>query len=153
MKKIIIVDIQNEADLIEKYNINVAKHSLINYLLKRAYFTYSEELEIIIHNKCNTKIDIKEKIVEGLKLEYELTIKKHNRNNILQLFLFFLGVFLLFLSTLIHEELVWKEILLISGWVPIWEMINIELFDESKGRKTKKIIEKLLNSNFKIETE
>ena len=126
---------------------------MINYLIKKTiYVNKDEKIEIIIHNKCNTKIDVKEKIIEGLKLEYEQMLKGQERNNILQLFLLFLGITLLFLSTFLNDEFIWKEMLLIIGWVPIWEMVDIELFTESKERKIRRNIERLLNSEFKIES-
>lgn len=153
MKKLIRIDIQNEEDIIEKYNSNIVNHNLIEYILKSSmYIRSDEEIEIIIYNKCNTKIDIKENIINGLKLEYTNTTKEYRRNNILQILLLFLGIILLFLSTLVNENFIWKEILLIGGWVPIWEMVNIELFKESKERRNKTIIKKLLNSEFKIES-
>ena len=153
MKKIVIVDIQKEEDLIEKYNVNIVNHNLISYLIKKTiYVNKDEKIEIIIHNKCNTKIDVKENIIEGLKLEYEQMLKGQERNNILQLFLLFLGITLLFLSTFLNDEFIWKEMLLIIGWVPIWEMVDIELFTESKERKIRRNIERLLNSEFKIES-
>lgn len=40
-----------------------------------------------------------------------------------------------------------KEILLISGWVPIWEMVKIELFPDVQGRIKRKYIKKLLKSD------
>jgi len=34
---------------------------------------------------------------------------------------------------------------LISGWVPIWETIEIELFPDAEGKLKRKIIKQLLN--------
>jgi len=88
MKKLIRIDIQNEEDIIEKYNSNIVNHNLIEYILKSSmYIRSDEEIEIIIYNKCNTKIDIKENIINGLKLEYINTTKEYRRNNILQILL------------------------------------------------------------------
>ena len=151
MKKIIKIYIQNEEDLIETYNADIINHSLIEHILKQSIYTKEKEnIKIIINNKCITKINIQEKILDGLQLEYEHTIKEHQRNNLIQTFLLLLGITFLFLSTLVPEEFIWKEILLIGGWVPIWEMVDIELFKEFKERRTKKIIEKLVNSEFEI---
>lgn len=51
-----------------------------------------------------------------------------------------------FLSTKIQGSGMWKEILLITGWVPIWEMIEVELFPDAYGRRERKLINKLLKS-------
>lgn len=154
MEKIITIDIQKEEDLIEKYDSNIVNHDLIEYILKKSYFIKNNDnIKIVINNKCNTKIFIREKIIEGLKLEYDHTIKEHQHNNLIQILLLFMGITFLFLSTLISEEFIWKEVMVIVGWVPIWEMIDIELFKEFKNRRNKKIIEKLIKSDFEIENK
>ena len=56
-----------------------------------------------------------------------------------------MGIFFIFLSYQINNE-IWKEIFLISGWVPIWEMIELELINDVKDRKRKRILLKLINS-------
>lgn len=152
MEKIIKIDIQNEEDLIEKYDNDVANHNLIEYILKKAMDTKKDEpIKIVIKNKCNTDIFIREKIIDGLKLEYDHQIKEHQRNNLIQIMLLLLGITFLFLSTLVSEDVIWKEVILIGGWVPIWEMVDIELFNEFRGRRIKKIIKKLIQSEFEIE--
>ena len=35
--------------------------------------------------------------------------------------------------------LIWHEVILIGGWVPIWEAIDIELFRDTKERKKEKL--------------
>ena len=49
-------------------------------------------------------------------------------------------------ATLIKEDVIWKEVLLIGGWVPIWETIDIELFSDLEGRRKRIILKKLLKS-------
>lgn len=152
MEKVIRVDIHKEEDLIDRYDDDIVNHNLIEYLLKKAKDIKKDDtIKIIINNKCNTEIFIREKIIDGLKLEYHYYIKENYRNNFIQIALLLLGITFLFLSTLIKEEFIWQEVLLIGGWVPIWELVDIELFSESKIRKTKKIIEKLIKSEFEIE--
>ena len=152
MEKLIRIDIIKEEDLIDCYDNTIVNHKLIEYILKKTAFINKEDtIKFVINNKCNTEIFIREKIIDGLKSEYDHTIKEHQRNNIIQLFLLFLGITLLFLSTFVTEEFIWKEIFVIGGWVPIWEMVDIELFNESRGRRTKKIIEKLIKSEFELE--
>ena len=59
-----------------------------------------------------------------------------------------LGILFIYLSTLIKNGDVWKEIILITGWVPIWKMIEVEILPDVAGRRKRKIIKKLLNSEF-----
>ena len=115
-----------------------------------------EKIKIIINKKCMLEQDCTKMIREGLKEEYNKTLEQRRSNNIKQMWLLILGVALLFLSTLITEDGIWKEILLISGWVPIWEMIEVELFPDVDARIERRIIRRLLKSeivekNIKIE--
>ena len=79
---------------------------------------------------------------------YENISNEYHRTNIIQLALLILGLIFLFFSSLISESSIWKEVLLIIGWVPIWEMVDLELFKDYRGRRKKKIIAKLLSSDF-----
>ena len=55
-----------------------------------------------------------------------------------------MGAFIIFLSTKVPEDLFWKEVLVIIGWVPIWEMFEVELFPDAEERKRRKAIKRLL---------
>lgn len=152
MEKIVTIDIQNEEDLVGIYDSNIANYNLIDYILKKTLYTNkNDKITFIIHNKCNTTLPIKDIIINGLYLEYEHLIKEYKKNTLLQIALLFLGLFFLFLSTILVKESIWHEFLVIAGWVPLWEMIDIELFSDSKNRRKKHIIEKLLKSEFNIE--
>lgn len=152
MEKIITIDIQKEEDLVEVYNDEVINNNLIDYIFKKTLYTKKEDnIKFIISNKCNTKLPIKDIIIKGLKLEHEHLTKEFERNNFIQILLLLMGLTFLFLSTFINEESIWKEFLVIAGWVPIWEMIDIALFKDIKNRRKKKIIERLVNSDFEIE--
>lgn len=148
MEKEIIVDILNEKDLIEKYNSESINKKLIEYVIKEAkYVKDYEKINIVINNKCNTKINLEEKLIEGLKFEFEQVSRESHRNNIIQVTLILLGIIFIFLSSLIAETYIWKEIILIIGWVPIWEAVDLELFRDFSGRRRKNIIAKLLSSD------
>ena len=85
-------------------------------------------------------------IENGLKQEYEKSKKIYHITNIKQLLLSLLGIIFLFLSTLIQEDIIWKEVLLIGGWVPIWEAIELELFSDSEERRKRMILKNLLKT-------
>lgn len=148
MEKVINVDILKEEDLLEKYNVKRANKNLIEYLIKESrYVEDYEKITVLVNNKCKTKIDIIEKITEGLKDEYDKVSREYHRNNIIQIALIILGIVFLFISSLIDESVIWKEVVLIIGWVPIWEAVDLELFRDFSGRRRKKIIAKLLSSD------
>lgn len=147
MKKNIKIDILNKIDLVERYNEDKVSRNLIEYIIKEARIINKDnKIELVINKNSNIKVDCKRLIINGLKEEYAISKKQHHNNNIKQIYLLVLGVILLFVSTCIKADVIWKEILLISGWVPIWEMVEVELFPDVEGRIRRKIIKKLLAS-------
>ncbi len=146
MEKIIEIDLNNKYDLIDKYNEKKVTHEIIEYIIKQAKPIKNRRTKIIINNKCKIDKDISKLIKEGLEEEYDRSLEEHNTNNIKQILFLILGITFIFLSTLIDEGVIWKEVLLISGWVPIWEMIEVELFPDVDGRRKRLLIKKILNS-------
>ena len=148
MEKIIEIDLHDKYDLVEKYNENKISNELIKYIIKEAIpIRKNEKIKIVINVKCNNiNRDCKEFLKEGLIEEYNKSIQEHKITDIKQICLLILGIVFLFLTSNINNEVIWKEILLITGWVPIWEVIDLELFSNTKGKGKIKIINKLLNS-------
>ena len=146
MEKVIKIDLLNENDILNIYDEDKLSNNLLEYIIKESlYIKKNDKIKIIIDNKCNTKIKYKDMLINAFKDEYKHNLKIHNRTNIIQLILFIMGIFFIFLSYQINNE-IWKEIFLISGWVPIWEMIELELINDVKDRKRKRILLKLINS-------
>ena len=106
----------------------------------------NDSIRIEINKDCKTDYNVESLIKKGLISEYEKNIKEFERNNIIQLLLLIFGVLFIFISSLISETSIWKEVILIIGWVPIWEMVDLELFKDFRGIKEKKIITRLLSS-------
>lgn len=147
MEKTIEIDLNNKYNLIDKYNEKKLSNEFIEYIIKQTVsIKESRNIKIIINKKCDIDQDITNLIKEGLKEEYNKSLEERHRNNIKQFIFFILGVIFIFLSTLVEKGIIWKEILLISGWVPIWEMIEVQIFPDVDGSKKRKIIKKLLNS-------
>ena len=152
MEKTIKLDITNAENLLERYNGDIINHKLIEYIINKSFYTgKNDKIKIIINNKIKTEIDIKEMIIKSLKEEYIKIEKEYYRNNFIQIVLLILGSIILFLSTLFSQNFILIEILVIGGWVPIWEVMNIELFSDFKGRRKKLIILKLIESEFIIQ--
>lgn len=145
MQENIVIDLVNKINLVDKYNENKISKDLIEYLItEMSYIRKREKVKIIVNKKCEIEQNCKEMIQEGLKQEYKRSIRRHHIRNVKQIALFLLGILLIFLSTLIPEKFIWKEIVLISGWVPIWEMVELELFSDAQARKRRFFIRKLL---------
>ena len=151
MLKTIDVDLPNKEDFLEKYNQKKVANAFLEYLIKEAKNVAKKD-ELILNIKVNFRhdLDIEEMLIRALNEEYINTVNDHYYNNLFQILLFFIGLFFLSLSTSFEDGILWKEILLIGGWVPIWEMIELELFNDVRGRKRKNIIKKLINSEINI---
>lgn len=146
MNKIIEIDIIDKNDFLDKYNQKMVSISLIEYIVKQAMIMGNQDkIKIVINKKCQIEKECSKMLQEGLKEEYNRSLKKHHNTNMKQIGLLLLGILLLFISRTIDDTVIWKEVLLISGWVPIWEMIELELFPDAEGRLKRRVINKLLN--------
>lgn len=147
MEEIIEISINNKYDLIDKYNDKKVSNNLLKYIIKQTILLEkNKKIKILINKKLDTDINSVELIKEGLKEEHKRSIEDRNRNNIKQIILLLLGMFFIFIATRIEKIGMWREIILITGWVPIWEMVKIELFSDVYGRRKRKIIKRLLKS-------
>ena len=145
MEKIIEIDIVDKSDLVEKYNDDRLSKELLEFILKEATFiTRKDKVKIVINNKCSALNSVNI-IKEGLKDEYAKNLKLWHIMNYKQLFLLVIGLIFLFLSSLIGDAFIWKELLLIGGWVPIWEVVDIELISDIESKRRRIILKQLLN--------
>lgn len=146
--KVIEIDITNKEDLYEKYNKKVVSKDLINYMVESIpHFKKSDKLKIVINNSTNEKINCTKLIKDGLNNEYNKSLLKYHKTNIVQLIYLIIGIIALILSTLVNVT-IFKEIILIGAWVLIWEMIELELFSDTQEKKKRIILKKLLDSEF-----
>ena len=147
MEKIIEIDLLELDDLLERYNRKKVSLSLIEYIIKQTpNFKKNDNLKIIINTKIKD-IDCVSLIKEGLKEEYNNNLKKHFYNDIIQIIYLIIGVAIIFIYTLLKQSIA-KELVLISGWVFIWSVVELELFSDSESRKRRIILNKLLLSEF-----
>ena len=152
MEKILEIDLVEENDLVEKYNRKVVSKELIKYMIESTpCFKRKDNIKIVINNGINNIDKCTPLIIEGLKKEYDNNIFKRRRNNLMQIALLFFGVIAIFISTLINLTII-KELVLIGGWVLIWEMVESEVFEDVSNRKKIMILRKLLDSEI-IENE
>lgn len=143
--KSIIVNIRREKDLYEKYS-NEVSSELIKYLIDEA--KAKDDVEIIV----NTKLDIKniDKLVkQGLEdsIKDIRTLDKFYDNK--QIILFIVGIIFLIISTLTKPEII-KELILIIGWIAVWEVLDIAINIDSKQKHNKKIVNKLINCKITV---
>ena len=150
MNKTVTITINSKKDLFDVYNTKEINEKLIAHLIKEAaYITTKDNLTIKIINKTKGNMNITNLIKYRLKREYDSVIFEHHKNNLTQFILFIIGVTILVIAKL-YNHLIWHDVLVIIGWVPIWEMVDIEIFDNINEKRLKKVINKLLASKFII---
>ena len=146
MEKVIEIDLICNDDLYEKYNRKIVSNDLVNYIITSAYNTKKKDkIKIIINNSIG--ISSVSLIKEGLKKEYEKSYLIYYKNNIVQIIYLLIGIIALFVSSIMDGN-IFKEIILIGGWVLIWEMIELEIFSDVKEKRKRIILKKILNSEF-----
>lgn len=145
MEKIIEIDLTKEEDLFEKYNQKQLSNELIEYILKEASLRLNKEdtITIIINNYTNNQ-NIKELLETKFKNEYNMTALKQMRNLFVQLVYLLVGMLALFISAMVKDT-IFKEIVLIGGWVLIWYMVEIGIFSDNELRRKRKLLKRLLN--------
>lgn len=143
--KNIVVNIRREKDLYEKYS-NEVSTELLEYLIEEAKL--NKEIEVTI----NTKLDIKnidKLIIKGLEdlcNDNKIVDKIYDKK---QIILFVVGIIFLIISTLTKPEII-KELVLIIGWIAVWEVLDITINIDSKYKRRKKAIKKLLNCKITV---
>ena len=143
--KIIKVDLDRKFDFLRKYNDKKVSNKLLEYIIDQiGTYKESDKVKIVLNKRCELDVNAIRLIKDGLKEEYKKSIDLRDQNNLKQLWMLAMGVIFLFLSTKISDTSIWKEVLVIIGWVPIWEMIEVELFPDAIERKRRKAIKKLL---------
>lgn len=153
MEEIVEINIKNKQDLVSKYNEQKLSDSLLKYILKETmHIKYGKNIKIVINKKCEINDNIEKIIKNGLEDEYNRSIENRNRTNEKQFIFLLLGILFIFISTLI-SSLVWKEVILITGWVPIWKMLEIELIPDVYARRKRMIIKKILKSEIEVKDE
>lgn len=143
--KSILVNIRKEQDLYDTYS-NRVSNELIQYLVEEA--KTKDDIEIIINTELRIE-NIDSLIKEGLERYYKSTklIDRFYDNK--QIILFIIGMLFLIFSTVTKPEVI-KELILIMGWVAVWEVLDIVINVDSKQKFNRKIIKKLINCKIKV---
>lgn len=147
MEKILEINLSEPSDFLEKYNKKLISRELLVYIINQvSYLNSKDKVKIIIHRQCRMPDDYIGLLKENLRREYLFYQKRIHFDNILQVVFLICGFILLFLSHILKHAEILEEILLIGGWVFIWEMVEMELFTDSKHNHNCRVIKKILKS-------
>lgn len=133
------VELSDLNNIFNQYNHDFLSDDLSKYLYNCCTYTKPlESITIEIKSHINLPDSDKEKIRQTIIKNYnfylnkEKKIKKHD--NLKKIFLSFIGVCLIYLTKILNnlDLYLLQEILLISGWVAIWEVTYSILFVDTK---------------------
>lgn len=148
MEKTLVIDLDSREDFFEKYNKKKVSKDLISYMVRSSSkFKKNDKVKVIINNNFGGEENCTSLIKAALLQECANSEYKFHRNNLKQIFFFIFGALALIISTFVNVEVL-KEIILIGAWVFLWDMVELEIDDDVSNRKKKKILKKLLTSQF-----
>ena len=150
MKNIIEINVNNYIDVVDKFNNNQLSHDLANFI-------YNQYKAMPIRNNVEININVNFFITEkeqehladmihkyfGLEVQKSIMVARYKTKY--QILLFLIGIFLITLSNLsfISKLTTIHEILLIFGWVAVWELIYDIMFVDINENVTRKRYKKL----------
>lgn len=152
MDNIIEIDLKSRGDIFNKFNENIISDELGTYIFTQSKkLPLNTEFSLLIDDKIGLNEEEKEILVDaireyfGLRVRGKLLYAKYNNKR--KLFLFAIGMVLIFLSELFNGifTILIPEMFLIAGWVAISEVMYSVLFIEGKSMvettKTRKLTE------------
>jgi len=150
MKNVIEININTYEDITEKFNNDKLSRELANFIYDQyAALSLNKNVEINIKSTCDLTEEQENNIADmihrhfGLETQKSILIFKYKTKY--QILLFLIGIFLITLSNLkfISELSTIHEILLIFGWVAVWELIYDIMFVDIKENVKRKKYKKL----------
>lgn len=147
--KNIILKIKNTDDFYEKYSNKVSR-DIFKYLIDECRYIKGN-VKVIIHNQTSIK-NIDKLIKDGLNEYLKECKRMDNEYNKKQILFFIVGLIFIMISTLVTYKII-NEVIIIAAWVVIWEVVDISFNLDVQSNYSKKIIKKLINSEFIIDEE
>lgn len=150
-KNIINLIIQNKEDFYDKFNTNRLSKELGDYLYNNSLqFSLKETLSISIITTFKLEKREQEEIVDMVREHFGLSVREtlnyYKFNRVKKLILFILGILLICCAhfTELRHDFIFSEVLLIIGWVAIWEVFENIILVETKKRFKLKYLKKLV---------
>ncbi len=158
MKKInITVNLKNKQDLYTPYNNSILNDNLSSYLLNSLRgLGLKEKVQITIIHTEDISLE-EQKNIENIihtnfyRIDFEDAIYT-KAYHIRAIILLIVGIILLWISYYLNTNNIYiiEELILILGWVAIWEVADYLLFEDTKNRIKSKRIDELTKATIKF---
>lgn len=155
-KPIIEIYLQNKEDYKNPFNENKLSEELSNYILEECKgLSYNCKIELDIKTKFKMSSEERIKLISMLRSKFGLDVRENlvYMNNLVKknIFLFLFGCLFIVISVGINELTpIMSEIILIIGWVSVWEVVYSLFFSDYKRRLQIKRFRQLSNSKIKF---
>lgn len=144
------IELKDKEKIYNAFDENKLSDDLGRYIYtQRSSFEINKDIEIDIYFYDNMSSNEKDNIVNMIHEYFKDSVKEmsyvEKQDRIKKILLLILGTILIFLSHLINlnNDFIISEILLIVGWVSIWEVFDNILFRETKRKFRLNIYKKL----------
>ena len=137
----IIINLNHNDDACNKFNNHILSKDLGNYIYEQ-YTSFKNDgiIKLIISSDEEMNKEFKENlrimIMDYINSNIIDLDKIHKKQYIKSFLLTFIGICLIFIAHFFHiyNEYIVSEVLMIAGWVSIWEVFDNLVFKESKWR-------------------
>lgn len=154
------INLVNKEDLVNKFNNEELNTELGDYIYQKAIISkISRNKFFRINIKTDFEINTREEMLNMVRSYYGNKVKEEllhlKREYIKNSILFIIGIILLILAyfTKTITDFVLPEILIIVGWLAIWEMAYGVVFSGGKHRLKVRILKKLTKCKIIINEE
>lgn len=148
MEKILRLDLNSKDDLFEKYNGEKVSSELIQYMVDSVpRMKRNDTLKVVINNKIKGNLRCSELIKKALDEACVKSDFRFHNTNMKQISFLLLGVLALIIASFVSGDVL-KEIIIIGAWVLLWDAVEMEIVDDINNRKKKRLLKKILSSEF-----
>ena len=148
MEKILEIDLDSTEDLFECYNKKKVSRDLIQYMVDAMpRLKKNDTLKVVINNRIKGNVKCAELIKKAIDDACARNDFRFHLTNMKQICFLILGVIALLVASIVDWEIL-KEIVIIGAWVLLWDVVEMEIVDDINNRKKKRILKKILSSEF-----
>lgn len=148
MEKILEIDLDSTEDLFECYNKKKVSRDLIQYMVDAMpRLKKNDTLKVVVNNRIKGNVKCAELIKKAIDDACARNDFRFHLTNMKQIWFLILGVIALLVASIVDWEIL-KEIVIIGAWVLLWDVVEMEIVDDINNRKKKRILKKILSSEF-----